>query len=81
MLQPFTVERVDGGVEVIVRGRKMFFPEIEPSYMEYAMKRYCSGQLVQDAFSRLNADQREFLMTGMTPEEWDEYLLNPDYRD
>lgn len=26
--------------------------------------------LVQDAFPELNADQREFLMTGATPEEW-----------
>ena len=27
--------------------------------------------LVQDAFPQLNADQREFLISGSTPEEWD----------
>lgn len=31
-----------------------------------------AGALVQDAFPELDADQREFLMSGATPEEWDE---------
>jgi hypothetical protein len=30
-----------------------------------------SGMLIQDAFPTLDRDQREFLMTGATPEEWD----------
>lgn len=30
-----------------------------------------SRQLVQNAFPELTADQREFLLTGATPEEWD----------
>lgn len=32
---------------------------------------YNKGALIQDAFPNLTADQREFLMTGATPEEWD----------
>ena len=32
---------------------------------------YQAGALIQDAFSNLDAGQREFLMTGITPEEWD----------
>lgn len=28
--------------------------------------------LVQDVFPHLNDDEREFLMTGITPEEWGE---------
>ena len=28
--------------------------------------------MIQDAFPFLNADEREFLMTGFTTEEWDE---------
>ena len=35
-------------------------------------ERWCNGELVQNAFPQLNADEREFLMTGCTPEEWDE---------
>lgn len=31
---------------------------------------YTCGALVQDAFPRLSAGEREFLMTGITPAEW-----------
>jgi len=30
-----------------------------------------SGTLIQNAMPNLSADDREFLMTGITPEEWD----------
>ena len=30
------------------------------------------GPMIQDAFPDLNVDQREFLMSGATPEEWKE---------
>ena len=30
------------------------------------------GTLIQNAMPNLTADQREFLMTGVTAEEWDE---------
>jgi hypothetical protein len=29
------------------------------------------GKLIQDAFPQLTKDQREILMTGFTPAEWD----------
>lgn len=29
-----------------------------------------SDELIQNAFPELTVDQREFLMTGITPEEW-----------
>lgn len=31
-----------------------------------------SGALVQQAFPDLNMNQREFILTGITQEEWDE---------
>ena len=31
-----------------------------------------SGVLIQDAMPHLNADEREFIKTGITPEEWTE---------
>ena len=34
--------------------------------------RYESGAHIQDAFDVLNPDQREFIMTGITPAEWNE---------
>ncbi len=46
-----------------------------------------SGTFAQDAFPDLNADEREFIMTGITPEEWNEMfppeeeeeMFPPDY--
>ena len=33
-----------------------------------------AGKLAQDAFPELNADQREFIMTGIVSWEWDHAL-------
>lgn len=30
-----------------------------------------NGVLIQNAMPNLSADEREFIMTGITPEEWD----------
>tara|TARA_R100001163_G_scaffold43776_1_gene33018 strand:- start:63 stop:263 length:201 start_codon:yes stop_codon:yes gene_type:complete len=30
-----------------------------------------SGTLIQNAMPHLTPDEREFIMTGITPEEWD----------
>jgi len=34
------------------------------------LKSWTEGALIQDAMPHLSADDREFLMTGVTPEEW-----------
>lgn len=44
--------------------------EIEVS--ERQLKRWQDGELIQNAMPELSADDREFLMTGITPEEWGE---------
>ena len=31
---------------------------------------FSRGELVQRAFPNLSAEQREFLLTGITPQEW-----------
>jgi hypothetical protein len=50
--------------------------ELPISYLEYEAWKY-SGQFIQDYFPNLSADDREFLLTGVTPEEWNE-LFPPD---
>ena len=35
------------------------------------LDRWTGGELIQNVFPDLSVDQREFLMTGITPEEWD----------
>jgi hypothetical protein len=33
-----------------------------------------SGELIQDILPNLTDDDREFLLNGITPEEWEEYM-------
>ena len=37
------------------------------------------GALIQNAFPTLNTDEREFLLTGSTPEEWDAAFGEPEH--
>lgn len=34
------------------------------------------GMMIQDAFPTLSAEQREFLLSGITPEQWKEMFEN-----
>ena len=36
------------------------------------------GSLIQNVLSHLSADDREFFMTGMTPDEWDALMKEED---
>jgi hypothetical protein len=45
---------------------------------EDQLEAWHAGQLIQHALPRLNADEREFLMTGMMPESWDELFEEDD---
>ena len=44
--------------------------DLDVTLEEYASWR--GGELIQNAMPRLNADEREFIKTGVTAEEWDE---------
>lgn len=37
-----------------------------------AYEAWANGMVLQEAFSTLNADEREFVKTGITPDEWEE---------
>ena len=41
---------------------------------EGALLAWKGGMLAQDATPNLSADEREFVMTGITPYEWEEYI-------
>ena len=36
------------------------------------------GKLIQEAFPYLTPDGREFILTGITPEEWDAIFSDPE---
>ena len=44
---------------------------------EQQWQSYQNGALVQDAFPNLSADEREFIISGILPGEWDS-LLGPE---
>ena len=49
--------------------------------LDFTMPQYMAwkgGALSQDAFPQLDADGREFLMTGITPAEWNEAFAQSD---
>jgi len=41
---------------------------------EGALLAWKGGMMIQDAMPNLSADEREFVMTGITPYEWEEYI-------
>jgi len=49
----------------------MDFPNMTETEFRISKKMWDEGMLIQDAFPCLNADQREFLMTGTPPQVWD----------
>jgi hypothetical protein len=42
------------------------------------LDRWNNGMPIQQAMPHLSADEREFLMTGITPEEWREHFGSDD---
>ena len=44
---------------------------------EEQLEAWQSGIRIQDVMPHLTANEREFLMTGITPETWDERIYQP----
>ena len=42
------------------------------------LNNWMNGTLIQEAFPQLNEDEREFIMTGILPEEWNELFGDSD---
>ena len=73
MLQPhkaFGSESNQAVLIVLDNGKQMQFSCTAEDYVD-GLKQYESGKMIQDAFHFLNNDEREFLMSGLTREEFD----------
>jgi len=46
--------------------------EMEIDVSEKQITLWMEGALIQDVMANLSPDEREFIMTGITPAEWDE---------
>jgi hypothetical protein len=51
---------------------------IDQETFEKQLELYQDGMLIQDAFPMLSVDEREFIMTGLTPEIWDSMMHEED---
>ena len=52
--------------------------EMEIDVTEKQITLWMEGALIQDVMPDLSPDEREFLMTGITPAEWDEMFAQSD---
>jgi hypothetical protein len=80
----YKMARITIGTEVIefhdnntatITKTSMFSGKDTTVIIPVTLKQWCawnSGQLIQDAMPQLEPWQREFLMTGVTSEEWNE---------
>ena len=46
--------------------------ELDVTAEEY--ENWTNGMLIQDAMPRLTVEEREYLITGVTPHEWNEFM-------
>ena len=49
-----------------------------PNLTEDQVNAWMSGTLIQKAMPHISEDHREFLMTGITPAEWDSVFGDED---
>jgi hypothetical protein len=49
---------------------------VELPITEEQLLKWQTGLVAQQAFPHLNADHREFIITGITQEEWDNAFAN-----
>lgn len=46
---------------------------------DHQLRAWTNGNInIQDAMPNLTPDEREVIMTGITPEEWQEYVAEPE---
>lgn len=72
---------INDTVTLVTReGKNLFGPGIVTKEMEFShpiekmhagLKAYVNGAFIQDAFPFLAPPEREFIMSGTTPSEWD----------
>ena len=46
--------------------------EMDLDVEQWQIDHWKAGELLQNAFPKLTADEREFIKTGITPSEWEE---------
>jgi hypothetical protein len=55
----------------IISGKTTF---MDLDITDAQLRRWKGGELIQNVFPHLSPDEREFLMTGITHDEWEENI-------
>lgn len=66
---------------MIVRRPNMFtgkVRELELNVTQEQIHRWQSGELIQNVFPDLSTDEREFLISGLLPDEWERWVVEGD---
>lgn len=59
----------DSGTLIELANGKRMILRCSPRQYSHGLKKYKEGAFIQDAFDFLDADEREFLLSGLYPEE------------
>lgn len=83
MLNWSAVRRDGGGVILTIPelDKTLEVPHVSLQEMAQGLEKYEAGAPIQVAFPRLTDDEREFLMTGITPDEWAAIFAEPEEDD
>jgi hypothetical protein len=76
---PRNIEEIDAMMEIT--NTSMFTGEENTMHLDVTFEEildWKGGTLIQNAMPRLDAGEREFMMTGVTPEEWDSTFHETD---
>lgn len=70
--------KIEKFCDLIGKVNTMEIPTLTPERLDEVMKKWREGMLIQKAAPFLNADEREFLITGITPDLWDKMFKEPE---
>lgn len=68
----------DTAVLIQLENGSEYYLACTPRQYKQGIEAYKNGALIQEAFPFLTAEEREFLMTGLTPAMWDRLFGNQD---
>lgn len=74
------IKEVNEGIELIKKSdlsgkeHTMFLPISKKDFLSKEHQRKNEPNLIQDVYPEFSSAQREFIKSGITPEEWDNVL-------
>ena len=56
---------------------------LDIEYTEFVLgfQQWLRGALIQDVFPKASSEEREFIVSGLTPEAWDKIFGEEEYND